>query len=392
MLDFVFTAPTEFIFGRDADSDVASTIKKYGGTKVLVHYGGGSVKKNGILDKITSSLNDRGIPYVELGGVVPNPESSLVYKGIELCKNEDVDFILAVGGGSVIDSSKAIAAGVKYDGDFLDFYKKGVVVKDALPLGVVLTIAAAGSEGNGDSVITDVEDMSKRVTMSEALRPKFSVLNPENTLSLPPYQTACGITDIMAHVCERYFTHTTDVEITDRLCEGVLKAVIEEAPKVMNNLNDYEARANIMWSGVVAHNNTCGVGRAQDWSSHAMEHELSSLYGVAHGAGLAVIMPAWMTFVMSRNVKRFSQFATRVWGCEMNEANPEVTAKAGIECFRNFLKSLCMPGNFKELGANKDDIPEMIKRLGVTETNTIGEFVKIGPVEAKRIYEIAAEF
>jgi len=258
-----------------------------------------------------------------------------------------------------------------------------------LPVGTVLTIAAAGSEGSGDSVITLEKGMLKRAARGDALRPKFSSMNPQFTCSLPAYATACGITDIMAHVCERYFTNTRDVETTDRLCEGILKAVITEAPQVIAHLDDYQARANLMWAGMVAHNNLCGVGRSQDWSSHGLEHELSALYDVAHGAGLAVMMPAWMQYVMSHDVVRFVQFAVRVWDCDMNFANPEITAAEGIARFRAFLKSIGMPSNFAELGAKEEDIPKMVATLGLSEQRKMGGFVKLGASDAEAIYRIA---
>jgi alcohol dehydrogenase YqhD (iron-dependent ADH family) len=317
MENFTFYAPTYFCFGRESEKNIGELVRRFGGNKVLIHYGGGSIKRNGVYDRVVTSLNKASIPFLELGGVQPNPRSGLVYQGIDLCRKEGVDFILAVGGGSAIDSAKAIAAGVPYDGDFWDYYKTDKSVDEALPIGTVLTIAAAGSEGSPDSVITHESGMYKWATSGEALRPKFSVLNPESTCTLSAYQTACGITDIMAHVCERYFTNTKNVEITDRLCEGVLKTMIEESPKVMANLEDYDARANIMWAGMVAHNNICGVGRDQDWNSHGMEHELSSFYDVAHGAGLSVMMPSWLKYVMHHDVNRFAQFAVRVWDCEL---------------------------------------------------------------------------
>jgi alcohol dehydrogenase YqhD (iron-dependent ADH family) len=389
MDNFRFYAPTYFCFGKDSESNIGELVKRFGGTKVLIHYGGGSIKRNGVFDKVVASLKEAAIPYVEQGGVMPNPRSGLVYEGIELCRKEKVDFVLAVGGGSSIDSAKAIAAGAVYDGDFWDYYGTGKTVDKALMLGTVLTIAAAGSEGSADSVITHENGMLKRATTGEALRPKFSILNPESTCTLSAYQTACGITDIMAHVCERYFTNTKDVEVTDRICEGILKTMIEEAPKVMKNLQDYQARANIMWAGMVAHNNLCGVGREQDWSSHDIEHELSSLYDVAHGAGLAVIMPAWMTYVMKHDINRSAQFAVRVWGCDMNFAHPEITAMEGIERFRSFLASIGMPANFKELGAKEEDIPALVKHLGVTEHNKIGGFMPLGPKDVEAIYRLA---
>lgn len=389
MDNFRFYAPTYFCFGKDSESNIGELVKRFGGTKVLIHYGGGSIKRNGVFDKVVASLKEAAIPYVEQGGVMPNPRSGLVYEGIELCRKENVDFVLAVGGGSSIDSAKAIAAGVVYDGDFWDYYGTGKTVDKALMIGTILTIAAAGSEGSADSVITHENGMLKRATTGEALRPKFSILNPESTCTLSAYQTACGITDIMAHVCERYFTNTKDVEVTDRICEGILKTMIEESPKVMSNLQDYQARANIMWAGMVAHNNLCGVGRQQDWSSHDIEHELSSLYDVAHGAGLAAIMPAWMTYVMNHDVNRFTQFAVRVWGCDMNFATPEITAAEGIERFRSFLGFIGMPVNFKELGAKEEDIPALVKHLGVTEDDKIGGFMKLGPKDVEAIYRLA---
>ena len=389
MNDFTFYAPTYFAFGRKSEQVVGSLVKRFGGTKVLIHYGGGSVKQNGVFDKVTASLAEYNIPYLELGGVMPNPRSGLVYKGIELCRREGIDFVLAVGGGSAIDSAKAIAAGASYEGDFWDFYSKGKPVNKAIKIGTVLTIAAAGSEGSPDSVITHEEGMFKRGASGEALRPVFSILNPEFTCTLNAYQTACGITDIMAHVCERYFSNTKDVEVTDRLCEGVLKTMITESPKVIANPDDYEARANIMWAGMVAHNNICGVGREQDWSSHQIEHELSSMYDVAHGAGLAVIMPAWMTHVMSHDISRFAQFAVRVWDVDMNFSSPEITALQGIERFRAFLVSIGMPKNFEEIHANEKDIPELVRHLGVTDQDRIGGFVKLGSSDVESIYRLA---
>ena len=387
MENFNFYSPTYFAFGKGKEQEVGKLVKRFGGSKVLIHYGGGSVKRNGVFDSVVKSLEDAQIPYIELGGVKPNPRSGLVYEGIELCRKENIDFILAVGGGSTIDSAKAIALGVPYDGDFWDFYGTGKVVKNALPIGTVLTIAAAGSEGSGASVITNEESILKWSTGSDILRPKFSVLNPEFTCTLPAYQTACGITDIMIHVCERYFTKTKDVEITDRLCEAVLKTMIEEAPKVMNDLTNYEARANIMWAGMVAHNNIVGVGRQQDWGTHDIEHELSAKYDCAHGAGLAVISPAWMKFVYKQDINRFAQFAVRVWGCDMNFANPEITAKEGINRFENFLKSIGMPITFSELGAKEEDIKEMVEKLCKRES--VGNFVKIGAKEAEAIFRLA---
>ena len=388
MNNFTFYSPTYFAFGKGTENEAGHYVKRFGGSKVLIHYGGGSVVRSGLLDRVKASLTKDNIPFVELGGVMPNPRSGLVYQGIDLCKNEGVDFILAVGGGSTIDSAKAIAAGVKYDGDFWDFYE-GKPIEVALPVGTILTIAAAGSEGSGDSVITKEEGMLKRGAGGEALRPVFSILNPELTQTLPPYQTAAGATDIMAHVFERYFTNTKEVEITDRLCEAVLLTMIKEVPRVVADPNNYDARSNIMWAGMVAHNNLVGVGRDQDWASHGIEHELSALYDVAHGAGLAVIFPAWMTYIYKHNINRFAQMATRVWGCQMNFENPEVTALEGIDRLKKFLTSIGMPISFKELGAKEEDIPAMVEKIGLGQEGTMGGFVKLKNKDVEQIYRLA---
>lgn len=388
MNDFNFYSPTEFVFGKGREKECGKYVKKYGGKKVLIHYGGQSAQKSGLLDRVKSSLEQAGIEYKELGGVKPNPRDTLVYEGIKLCRGENIDFILAVGGGSVIDSAKAIAMGVEYGGDFWDFYS-GKQPEKALPVATVLTIAAAGSEGSGDSVITKEDGMLKRGAGSDLLRPRFSIMNPELTQTLPAYQTACGATDIMAHVFERYFTNTKEVEITDRLCEAVLLTMIKETPRVIADPNNYEARANIMWAGTVAHTNIVGVGREQDWNSHGIEHELSALYDCAHGAGLAVIMPAWMEFVYKHNVMRFCQMATRVFGCQMDFEDPEATALAGIKAFRTFLHGIGMPINFDELGAKQDDIPVLVEKFGLGDGRT-GGFVHLSSEDVAQIYNIAA--
>ncbi len=389
MENFTFYSPTFFAFGKDAENQTGALVKRFGGKKVLIHYGGGSVVKSGLLDRVKKSLQDAGIDFTELGGVKPNPRSGLVYEGIELCKKENVDFILAVGGGSTIDSSKAIAAGVVYDGDFWDFYS-GKYIEEALPVGTVLTIAAAGSEGSPDSVITRETDMMKRGATGDAIRPKFSILNPALTQTLPPFQTAAGITDIMAHLYERYLTNTEEVEVTDRMIEALLLTMKHEGPRVIENPDNYEARANIMWAGMMAHNNSCGVGRSQDWSSHDIEHELSALYDCAHGAGLAVTMPAVFKYVMKHNVMRFAQAAVRVWGCSMDFAHPEVTALEGINAFSSFLTSLGMPNNFKGLGAKEEDIPTLAQNLcfGNGREGKIGGFVSLDKEDCMKIYQM----
>ncbi len=385
----MFYSPTCFVFGKDSEKETGKMVKRFGGTKVLIHFGGGSVIRSGLIDRVKASLDAENIPYLELGGVKPNPRSGLVYEGIDLCRKEGVDFILAVGGGSTIDSSKAIAAGTVYDGDFWDFYS-GKYIENALPIGTVLTIAAAGSEGSPDSVITKEEGMFKRGATGDAIRPKFSILNPALTQTLPPYQTAAGITDIMAHLYERYLTNTKEVEVTDRLIEALMMTLVHEGPRVIADPNNYDARANIMWAGMMAHNNAVGVGRSQDWNSHDIEHELSALYDCTHGAGLAIVMPAVFTYVMNHDVTRFAQVAVRVWGCKMDFYHPEVTAKAGIEALRSFLISLGMPKNFAEIGAKEEDIPQLVDVLcnGNGRTGTLNGFVTLNEEDCTAIYKL----
>ena len=391
MNNFEFYSPTRFVFGRGAEQKTGALVKACGGTKALLHYGGGSIKRNGVYDAVVASLREAGVDFVELGGVKPNPRGSLVREGIALCRREGVDFVLAVGGGSVIDSSKAIAFGTLYDGDFAEYYfgkdvKNQPSVPCALPIGTVLTIAAAGSEGSANSIINLEPGNLKRGATGELLRPKFSVLNPEFTFTLPPYQTACGLTDIFAHAVERYFTPTKSVEITDAMCEAVMRTVVEEGPKALADPRDYDARANIMWAGTIAHNNICGVGRAQDWASHGIEHELSALYDCAHGAGLAVVMPAWMKYVMETDVNRFARFAERVF-C-VNEADPRKAAEEGLARYRAWLRSIGMPLTFAELGAKKEDIPALVKKLGL-RGGTLGAFRPLDDGDVEKILLLA---
>lgn len=381
MDNFHFYSPTYFAFGKDGENQAGSLVKRFGGSKVLIHYGGGSVVRSGLLDRVKASLNAEGIGFTELGGVKPNPRSGLVYEGINLSRKENIDFILAVGGGSTIDSSKAIAAGTVYDGDFWDFYS-GKWIEKALPVGTILTIAAAGSEGSPDSVITKEEGMFKRGASGDAIRPKFSILNPALTQTLPPYQSAAGITDIMAHLYERYLTNSKDVEVTDRLLEALLITMKNEAPKVIKDPSDYQARANIMWAGTMAHTNSCGVGRSQDWNSHNIEHELSALYDCAHGAGLAVTMPAVFKYELPHDRARFEQAAQRIWDVE--------TAEEGIEAFRSFLISIGMPSTLGELGGKEEDIPTLVKNLcyGDGRNGSISGFVTLNEEDCANIYKM----
>ena len=363
--------------------------KKYGATRVLIVYGGGSVVRSGLLQRVEQSLEDAGISYVELGGIQPNPTDPKVYEGIDLARREMGDMLLPIGGGSVIDTAKAIAAGVPYEGDFWDFFIRKAIVKKALKVGVVLTIPAAGSEGSGNSVITKLDGLQKlSLRTPDTLRPVFAVMNPELTYTLPSFQTACGIVDMMAHIMERYFTNTQEVEIGDRLCEGTLMAIINEAPKAMRNPEDYGARANLMWAGMIAHNGTCGVGCEEDWASHFLEHEISAIYGVTHGAGLSVIFPAWMTWMVEHNVGKIAQYAVRVWGVPESE-DKKAVALEGIGKLKAFFSSLALPVTFKELGIEDPDIDRLADSLHRNKGELVGNYVKLTKQDSKEIYRLA---
>ena len=386
MKNFTYQVPTKFVFGRGAENEVGREIRALGGTKVLIHYGGGSAVRSGLIGRVQAALEAEGIAHVELGGVQPNPRDTLVYQGIELARREGVDFVLAVGGGSAIDSSKAIAHGICYDGDFWDFFCRKAQPERTTPFGVVLTMAAAGSESSNSCVITQASTLTKRGLSSELNRPKFAIMNPELAMTLPPYQIACGATDILAHIMERYFTCEKEVDLTDRLCEGAMQAVIRAARIAVRNPQDYDAQAQLMWGSTIAHNDTVGVGRVSDFGSHQIEHELSALYDVAHGAGLAVVFPAWMRYQMHKDVMRFAQFAVRVYRCDMDFEHPERTALAGIEAHEAFLKDIGMPITLKELGARTEDIPALAaktKKTNLADQTTGGAFpMKTEDIEA----------
>lgn len=389
MNNFVFYSPTEFVFGKATEMQVGALARKHGARKVMIVYGGGSVVRSGLLDRVKQSLREAGIEYCLMGGVQPNPVDTKVYEGIEFCRREQADMLLPVGGGSVIDTAKAIAAGVLYEGDFWDFYIGKAKVTKALKVAVVLTIPAAGSEGSGNTVITKLDGLQKlSLRVPEVLRPVFSIMNPELTYTLPPFQTACGVADMMAHIMERYFTNTQEVEIGDRLCEGTLMAIINEAPKVMRNPEDYGARANLMWAGMIAHNGTCGVGCEEDWASHFLEHEISAIYGVTHGAGLSVIFPAWMTWMVEHNVGKIAQYAVRVWGVPESE-DKKAVALEGIGKLKNFFTSLGLPVTFKELGVENPDIDRLADSLHRNKGELVGNYVKLSKCDSKEIYRLA---
>ncbi|TVQ20881.1 MAG: iron-containing alcohol dehydrogenase [Spirochaetaceae bacterium] len=391
MENFKFYSPTEFVFGKDAEKELGELIVGSGAKKVFLHYGGGSIKKTGLYDRVIQSLKQKNIDFLELGGARANPVDSLVYDGIYLCRKEGCDFILAVGGGSAIDSAKAIAAGVKYDGDFWDFFDGKATIEDALPVGVVLTIPAAGSEGSVATVITKEDEGLKRGAGSDLLRPRFAIINPELTYTLPMWQTAAGVVDMMSHIFERYITKTENVILTDRLCEATLVSIMEAARRIVSDPKDYEARATICWAGTIAHNGILGVGRQEEWTTHALEHELSALYDMTHGAGLAVMFPAYMEYTLEEDVERYYRLATKAFGVPENHNNKKAVAREGIQRLKGFFIEIGMPVTLKEAGAKKEDFPKLLETLKKNKGNKLGSFMKLKLSDAKKIYEMAWE-
>lgn len=391
MLNFDYRNPVRVVFGKDTIGQVGALIKEYQGTTVLLHYGGGSVKSTYIYDTVKKSLADAGMKVFELGGVKPNPRLALVQEGIKLCRDNKVDFILAVGGGSVIDSAKAIGVGVPYDGDVWDFYMDKAVPTKTLPVATILTLAAAGSETSWSSVITNDNGSLKRFLDIAVIYPVFSILDPETQYSVPPYQAGCGMADMFAHAFERYFTRVQNVDLTDRLCEAIMKTVINNAPKVMANPKDYDARAEIMWSGSLAHNNLAGTGRAGDFACHMIEHELSAFNDVAHGAGLAILMPNWMKYVYKHDPQRFVQFAVRVFNIENDFHHPEVTIFRGIDALRAFFNSLGMPATLSDIGIEEKNfqaIAEKVKKFD-PEKGTVGNFYGLTNKDILEVLKLA---
>ena len=392
MIDFNYYTPTEVVFGKDSETKVARLVKRYGGTKVLVHFGGQSAKRSGLLDKVCDLLKAEGIDFITLGGVVPNPRLSKVHEGIDLCRKEGVDFILAVGGGSVIDSAKAIAYGVGYDGEVWDFYSGKAKATSFVPLGTVLTIPAAGSEMSESSVITNEDGDIKKGYSNNISRPKFAIMNPERTFTLPPYQTAAGVTDIMMHMMERYFSHDGDMTVTDNLTESLLRTMKECVFAVLDNPEDYRNRAQIMWGGSLAHNGLTGCGREEDWATHEIEHELSGMFDVTHGAGLAAVWPSWARYVMKEDVSRFVRFAVNVMGVDNDFTNPETTAIKGIEAMERFYHAIGMPINIHELigrQVTEDEIKEMARKCTNNRTVTQGRFKVLTADDIEQIYRMA---
>ena len=392
MKDFNYYAPTEVVFGENSEEQVAMLTSRYGGSKVLVHYGGQSAVRSGLLDKVCGLYEAAGIPFVKLGGVVPNPRLSKVREGIELCKQEKVDFILAVGGGSVIDSAKAIAYGVCYDGDVWDFYLGKDKARQMLPVACVLTIPAAGSEMSEASVITNEDGDVKLGYSNNLARPKFAIMNPRRTFTLPPYQTAAGVTDMMMHTMERYFTHDDDMDLTTDLAEAVLRRMKSAVFEVLKNPEDYRHRAQIMWGGSLAHNGLTGCGVSEDWATHQLEHELSGMFDVTHGAGLAAIWPSWARYAMHENLSRFVRFAVNVMDVPNDFSDPEGTAMRGIEAMERFYHAIGMPVNIHELIGREitdDEIREMTRKCSRNYKATCGQFRVLSADDMEAIYKMA---
>ena len=393
MKDFTYYAPTRIVFGKESEEKLPQLIQQYGGKRVLVHYGGGSAKRSGLLDKVFTMLDDAGIAYVELGGVVPNPVLSLVKEGIDLCQKEKVDFILAVGGGSVIDSSKAIGYGVGYDGDVWDFWDGKAVPQSCLPIGVVLTIPAAGSEMSSSCVITNEDGMLKRGVNSDLCRCKFAIMNPERTYTLPPFQTAAGATDIMMHTMERYFSKYEDAMLTDAIAEALLRTVMKATKAVLAKSDDYTSRAAIMWAGSLSHNDLTECGTEKDFACHKLEHELSGLFGVTHGAGLAAIWGSWARYVMNRHMDRFVKFATEVMGVPKDHIEkPLATAMTGVRNLENFFHEIGMPTNIPELigrEATEEEIQKLVDKCSRGGKITIGAMEVLKADDMTAIYQMA---
>lgn len=388
MENFVFRNPTKIIFGRgteDALGEEAQAIS----AKVLLVYGGGSIKRTGLYDKLVASLGKAGVSFAELPGVKPNPRLSLVRDGIRLCRAEKIGLVVAVGGGSAIDSAKAIACGVPYEGDVWDFFTYAAVPKEALPVGTVLTIPAAGSEASTGCVITNEEGWYKRAFNSDIVYPRFSILDPELAFTLPREQVANGVADIMAHLMERYFTNARPVDLTDRLIEATLRTVIDAAPRVLAKNDDYDAWAELMWSGTVAHNNLLDTGRVGDWGSHQIEHELSAAYDIAHGAGLAVIFPAWMKRVLPHDPARFLQFAVRVWGVDQSFSSPGRSAREGIARLESFWTSLGLATRLSALGIGDERFAEMASKCTNGGREKAGNFLPLDEEAVRDVYRLA---
>ncbi len=389
MDNFAYHNPTKILFGRGMETEVGAEVARTS-RRILLHFGGGSIKASGLYDRVVASLKRAGVEWVELGGVKPNPRLGLVHEGVKLCREQKLDFVLAVGGGSAIDSAKAIAMGAANDGEVWDYFVGKRELTRALPVATILTIPAAGSESSSGSVVTNEDGWIKRGFNSELLYPKFSMLNPELAFTLPAFQVACGSADIMSHLMERYFTNSRHVAFIDRLLEATMKTVIAQAPKVLTSPTDYDAWSELMWAGTIAHNNLLNTGRVGDWGSHDIEHEISGIYDVAHGAGLAVVFPAWMKHVLDHDLDRFVQWSVRVWNVELDIFDRQATARAGIARLEAFFHSIGLGTTLGALGVGTDRIDEMAKKATDGDTRRIGNFVKLDSAQVAKVLKLAA--
>lgn len=388
MKNFEFNNPTRIVFGKNSETKAGELVKAYG-NKVLLHYGGGSIKKTGLHAKVIASLKSAGVEIIELPGVKPNPRLSLVREGVALCRKHKIDLVLAVGGGSVIDSAKAIGVGTGYDGDVWDFYTGKAAPEKSLPVATILTIPAAGSESSQGSVITNEDGGYKRACNAACMFPVFSICNPELAFTLPEYQVACGTADIFAHMIERYFTNIKHVDLTDRLIEAAMRNIIVHAPRLLDNHEDYDTWAEVMWNGTIAHNNILDTGRIGDWGSHDIEHELSGMFDIAHGAGLAIIIPAWMKFVYRHDVELFAQFAERVFFVERDYNNPEKTALEGIFRLEQHFKRMGLAVRLSEVNITAEAFELMADKGTSGDTVTLGNFVKLDKNAIIEIFNLA---
>jgi len=389
MKDFQYHLPTKIIFGKGTEEQAgpeAALISK----RILLHHSGGHSVKSGLVDRVKASLKSAGVEWVELDGVQPNPRLSLIYKGIEIVRKEKLGFVLAVGGGSVIDSAKTIAVGAVDDGDVWDFFERKRTPAKAMPVGTVLTIPAAGSESSDSTVVTNEAGPWKRGLNSPHIVPVFSILNPEISYSLPAYQSACGVSDMMAHIMERYFTKVPNVELTDELCEGSLRAIIRNGRKLFTGgEKDYDTRAELMWAGALAHNGLLGTGRIGDWATHQIGHELSALYELSHGASLSIVFPAWMSYNINEDAKRFARFAEKVWGVNGADCDREQAAREGIFRMKNYFRSIGLPVSLADAKIDSSRIGEMAKRA--VKFGPIGNYRKLDEKDVEAIYRLAAE-
>ncbi len=388
MDQFEFMSPTKFILKKDADLLCGREVKKYSDNVLFVHYGDKYMYESGLHDRIVKALKDADISCFELPGVQPNPRVELVREGIEICRKENIGCVLAVGGGSVIDTAKAVAVGVKYDGDVWDFYSQKAIPTEALPIGTVMTLPATGSEGSNGSVLKNAETGESADTMADCLRPTFTLMNPELTLTIPKRQTVFGIVDMFSHVLERYFSSSEKTYLTDYMCEGVMKSIMVNARALMQDLNDYNARAELMWTAIVAHNGLLATGRNQDWATHTIGAQLSAQYNAVHGSTLSVLFPNWAAYVYKDNIPRFVQFANRVFDVDVDFYDQEKTALEGIRKLREFFDFLGAPSSLEEIGVESDEkfrkMAEDACRFG-----NIGGLKTLNADDVERIYRLA---